>query len=336
MTGARSDPVISVLAAAGLLQSPYAYLQPLTGGVSSDIWLVHDGANRFVVKRALDKLRVRDDWFADTTRNQVERRWLAYAAGVVPGSVPQLLKTPEGADWFAMEFIGGSAPTWKSQLLSGQADPATAQQAGEKLGRLHASSWGRTDLAGRFGTLESFTALRIEPYLLTTATRVPDLAPILRRLAVELAGNRLALVHGDYSPKNLLVAPDRLVILDAEVACFGDPAFDPAFLLTHLLLKAQRQAPAAGALLKLNTEFWRAYESSLQGQGDPDLEARTVRLTLALLLARVHGKSPVEYLRPGDGELITDFVRNNFPTPPASVDELTRRWADRLQSIAQP
>ena len=45
------------------------------------------------------------------------------------------------------------------------------------------------------------------------------------------------LVLGDYAPKNLLAYPDGVFVIDLEVAHLGAPAFDVAFLLTHLVLK---------------------------------------------------------------------------------------------------
>ena len=39
-------------------------LQPLCGGVASDIWLVHAAGRNFVIKRALEKLCVAADWHA--------------------------------------------------------------------------------------------------------------------------------------------------------------------------------------------------------------------------------------------------------------------------------
>ena len=338
MPANETGDLLLQLATAGLLTSTHATAQPLKGGVSSDIWLVSESHRRFVVKRALAKLRVRDDWFADTNRNRIERDWLIYAAGVVPGSVPRVLQTPKAADWFAMEFMGDKFPTWKSQLLTGVAVVATASRAGEIIGRLHANSWGRADLAQQFDTHANFHELRIAPYLLTTADRVADLAPHIHATAVELGQTKLALVHGDYSPKNLLIGRDRLVILDAEVACFGDPAFDAAFLLTHLLLKGllQATAPATRSILNLMIDFWRSYRIALRTYYSSALEARTVRITLCLLLARVHGKSPVEYLQPAHRGIITEFVRQKLPADIGTVEDLRSLWEAHLLASAIP
>ncbi len=287
---------------------------PLTGGVSSDIVLVESDGGQIVVKTALEKLRVKDDWFADVSRNRVEQAFFEYAAPIIPESVPRILGGGDG--WFAMEYLG-DMPNWKTALLAGDADEYTAKLAGEILGRLHAASWLDDVARTRFDTLPNFHALRIEPYLLTTASRVPEVADILRAEAARLSETKLALVHGDYSPKNLLVGPQRLIVLDAECAWFGDPAFDTAFLLTHLCLKALLHPQT----IHLVPAFWSEYTSSC----DYDLEQRTVRLLLCLLLARVHGKSPAEYLSEAQRAFITRFVLTHLPNPP-SLAALTAAW----------
>lgn len=302
------------LQAAGLTAGDVR-VTPLTGGVSSDIVLVESSKGKIVVKTALEKLRVRDDWFADVSRNRVEQAFFEYAAPIIPESVPRILGGGDG--WFAMEYLGEMS-NWKTALLASNADIGTAKLVGEFLGRLHATSWLDEAARTRFSTLPNFHALRIEPYLLTTAARVPEVAHILRAEAARLAETQLALVHGDYSPKNLLIGQQRLIVLDAECAWFGDPAFDTAFLLTHLYLKALLHPQA----IQLVPAFRSAYTAAC----GRDLEERTVRLLLCFLLARVHGKSPVEYLSEAQRGFITRFVLAHLPHPPPKLAALTAAW----------
>lgn len=307
--------IIPSLHAAGLIDGLEARVTPLTGGVSSDIVRVESSREKIVVKAALEKLRVKDDWFADVSRNHVEQSFFEYAASIIPESVPRILGGGDG--WFAMEYLGDELHNWKAALLAGNADIATAKLAGTVLGRLHAASWLDERARTQFDTLPNFHALRIEPYLLTTAERVPEAGGVLRAEAARLAETKLALVHGDYSPKNLLVAPQRLIVLDAECAWFGDPAFDTAFLLTHLHLKALLSPQVADLI----PAFWSAYTAAC----GHDLEERTVKLLLCLLLARVHGKSPVEYLGEVQQARVTQFVLTHLPKSP-SLQTLTTAW----------
>jgi aminoglycoside phosphotransferase (APT) family kinase protein len=316
-----AEDVLSRLIHAGVLTpDEEATVEPLSGGVSSDIVRVKTSRHDLVLKAALPKLKVKDDWYADVTRNQVEQAYLRYASSVVPQSVPYVMAA--GDDWFAMEYLGHDLRPWKADLMAGRCDEVTASRAGETLGRLHSASWGNTELAARFDTDDNFHSLRIEPYLLKTAERVPEAAAFLREEAARLAQTKLALVHGDFSPKNLLVNDQRLVILDAECGWFGDPAFDTAFLITHLLLKTHLHPQTVDLVMP----FWSAYERS----GAPEIEMNTVRLILCFLLARVHGKSPVEYLEPHQQQWVVEFGLSQIISPPRQISTLLQRYEDQL------
>lgn len=327
--------IIAALRAAGLVRTATPALRLLSGGVSSEILHIDDGDGRqLVVKRALAKLRVRDDWFADVSRNRVEQAYFCRVGEIAPGCVPRVLFSHATDGWFAMEYLGGDFANWKTLLLEKNPDPAHARRAGELLGRIHRATWGDAAVAREFATLENFRQLRLDPYLETAAARVPELAELLRAEKERLAGTALALVHGDFSPKNILLAPDRFVLLDAEVGWFGDPVFDTAFLLNHFFLKALLHAADPAPLLELVPAFWNAYALALGPQADAALESRTARLLLCLLLARVHGKSPVEYLtQTAQHAFVTDFVRAHLPRPPAQIAELTAAWRAGLRRL---
>jgi aminoglycoside phosphotransferase (APT) family kinase protein len=212
--------------------------EPLAGGVSSDIFRVSDGKTTFCVKRALPKLKVAADWQAPVERNRYEVAWMRVAAGIVPQAVPQVIGEDPAAGAFAMAWLPPERyPVWKAQLRDGVLDPRMAGAVGDALGRIHAATADDGEVARRFPTDTVFHAIRLEPYLVATSRAHPDLAERLHALVERTAGTKRVLVHGDYSPKNLLAGPDGPVILDAECAWFGDPAFDLAFVLNHLLLK---------------------------------------------------------------------------------------------------
>lgn len=327
--------ILDELRARGVLAAGPTQVTPLTGGVSSDIFLVSGGGKSAVVKRALPRLRVRDEWHADVSRNRVEQSWFRYASTVTP-AVPRVLCANPDAGWFAMEYLGEGWRPWKAALMEGECDGAVASEAGKVLGILHSSSWASAELQAEFATIRNFTDLRIQPYLLTTADRVPAVGPQLRRIAGELAGGRAALVHGDYSPKNILVRGAQLMVLDAEVAWFGDPAFDVAFLTNHLLLKALylSPGPAAGAAVGLVGVALSAYREQLGGRFDASFDARLARLVLGLMLARVHGKSPVEYLDERRRGIVTKFCVRLLPSPPPTIRDLAMAWSTQLSRAA--
>jgi aminoglycoside phosphotransferase (APT) family kinase protein len=274
-----------------------AHWIPLAGGVSSDIWRVEWPGTTLCVKRARPKLAVAAEWLAPVERNSSEVAWLELAHGICPGSVPRVLGHCPELHLFVMEYIDPKqSPVWKNELAAGRVDEDFAARLGGVLGEIHAETAECPGLADRFGTDEMFASLRISPYLEATALVHPELAPRLDALAQRTTSTKLALVHGDISPKNVLVGPDEPVILDAECAWYGDPAFDVAFCLTHLLLKCRWVTAERKRLLRSFDAFAAAHALHVNWEPARELEARVATLLPALLLARVDGKSPVEYL----------------------------------------
>jgi len=266
----------------------------LSGGVSSDIWRIEGPRCIYCVKRALPRLKVASEWYAPVERNREEVRWLRFAATVVPGQVPEVIAADEDAGVAILSwFEPRQWRNWKAMLFQGQIRAGLGSDVGHLLAVLHRASTKRHDIAAAFENLDLFEALRLEPYFGTAGRRNPEVASILGEIRSELHSHRTALVHGDVSPKNILIHQSRPpVLLDAECACWGDPAFDVAFLVSHLLLKAAQISRYRQWFYKTIQRFLDAYERSAPEVVDP----RTRRLVPALLLARVDGKSPVEYL----------------------------------------
>ncbi len=301
---------------------------PLTGGVSSDIWRVDLPGRSLCVKRALPKLKVAADWQASMTRNAYEWAWLQFAVKHCPVNVPRPLAHSAKAGLFAMEFLAPEDfPVWKAQLLAGHVTPATARSVGHVIGRLHEESAARADMAATFDSDENFYSLRLAPYLVTTAKRHPGVAKQMLALSERTARTHIALVHGDVSPKNILVGPEGPVILDAECAWYGDPAFDVAFCLNHLLLKCIVQPGHAEALRTSFDEFKDAYFARVNWERPPELEQRAATLLPGLLLARSDGKSPVEYLTcDEDRDMLRSVALPLLRDPVASLGEVADAW----------
>ena len=286
-------------------------LQPLAGGVSSDIYRAELPWGVVCVKRALPKLKVAADWQVPVERNRYEVEWLRVASAIVPGAVPGLLGEDRDAGAFAMAWLAPERyPVWKSLLTQGQGTAATAAAVGDVFGRIHAGTADRAEIAARFPSDALFHALRLDPYLATAARAHPDLAAPLHALIDTTASTRRALVHGDASPKNILIGPDGPVVLDAECAWYGDPAFDLAFLLNHLVLKWAWQPARHDDYRAMIGALVDAYRVHAGWEPWEALEARTAALLPGLMLARIDGKSPVEYLvgHAGSGR-VRDFAR---------------------------
>ncbi len=327
-----TDPetLLELLRRDGVARAPDTRLTPLSGGVSCEIYLVEDGAERFVVKRALAKLKVEADWFADVNRNRHEWEYIRYVAKFLPDAVPALRHCPAAGNYFTMEYLNGSFANWKQLLLAGQADVEFAGRAGNLIAQIHKHSTGDLVAMRSFDTMPNFFQLRIEPYLLATGAKHPALRPLFEAEAARLAGTRECLVHGDFSPKNILVSRGRMVLLDCEVAWYGDAAFDLAFLLNHFFLKALLHAPRDTGMNAMIGTFWSSYQAA---RPSPDTEPRVTRLLLMLMLARVDGKSPVEYLDPARRQFIREFVQGQLSWENLSLRGITNSWFNRLCRI---
>jgi aminoglycoside phosphotransferase (APT) family kinase protein len=293
----------------------------LTGGVASDIGVVTLTDRTICVKFALAKLSVAEDWFAPVHRSRAEYAWLRAASRVAPDSVPALYGWSERENGFAMEFIhGDDVYLWKQALLDGAPPRGEAAAVGDVLGRIHAASTRPDFDATPFDNADDFNALRLEPYLRFTATRHPALAERLVRLADTLSASRTVLVHGDVSPKNILIRKAQPVILDAECATMGDPAFDVGFCLNHLLLKSIHLPALRDRLCAEIAQFRVAYGRHVAWEPVPALEERVAQLLPALMLARVDGKSPVDYLSADARDRVRRFAAAMIREPAAGLD----------------
>ena len=287
-----------------------AKYSPLAGGVSSDIYRVDLPGRSICVKRALPRLKVAAKWEAPISRSIYEWEWISFVSRMAPQSVPSPLAYDAETSLFAMAYLDPSQhPVWKAQLLDGRVDPATAEAVGRLIGRIHAASTRQADLPKRFASDENFYALRLEPYLVEMQHKHRDIAQRLQALVDRTATTKHALVHGDVSPKNILVGPNGPVILDAECAWFGDPAFDLAFCLSHLLLKALGRPDKCAALRASFDRLSDAYLREVSWESRDALEARASALLPALFLARIDGKSPVEYVvREDQRQAVREFA----------------------------
>lgn len=314
--------------------------EPLAGGVSSDIWRIATARGTLCAKQALPKLRVTADWRAPIARNLYEARWMQVAAAAAPGSVPPLLGQHEALGVLVMRYLEPAQhPLWKRQLGEGHVDAAFARAVGATLARIHAHAAARPALAAQFDSDAIFFDIRLEPYLLATAARHPEHAPALRALVAQTQAHKLSLVHGDVSPKNILVGPAAAngegrqpVFLDAECAWWGDPAFDLAFCLNHLLLKCLWQPQWRARYLAAFRALAEGYLAGVAWEPRDVYEARCARLLPGLFLARVDGKSPVEYVAAAaDRERVRACAKPLLRAPRTRLAEVSEAWRQALE-----
>jgi fructosamine-3-kinase len=318
----------------GLSNASSLYGNPLRGGVSSDIWCIETEKGFVCAKRALSKLRVAADWYAPVERNLFEARWLQVAHQASAGCAPELLGQHPELGVLVMQYLDPvDYRLWKQELHAGNADAHTAKALGQVLSKIHSYAAKNKQLASGFPTDKIFFEIRLAPYLLATAERHPKLAQALQELVMQTQNNAKTLVHGDVSPKNILVGPHGPMLLDAECATWSDPAFDLAFCLNHLLLKCLWTPSSSSDFLHCFEVLRNSYLPSVDWELPTDLEARAARLLPGLLLARVDGKSPVEYLtEEHQRDRIRRVASALLIKPARHLQEIAHAWAKDLHT----
>ena len=279
---------------------------------------VHRGDLRVVVKQALPRLRVADEWLAKRERAITEGEALRLAQQLTPGSVPQVLDVDEVACALTITEAPADWRPWKDQLLAGDAAPGVARRLGGLLGTWQAATWNDHAVERAFEGQEVFEQLRVDPYYRTVCRRRPKLARAVDAFIQRMNATRACLVHGDYSPKNVLVG-EGIWVLDFEVAHCGDPAFDVAFMLNHLLLKRLHVPEAGDGIEQSARDCW---DASAQAAPEllPDL-SYVLGHVGCLMVARVDGKSPAEYLRKTEREWARDGGTALLLAPPDTLEE---------------
>lgn len=316
----REETVAAVLAGLGVVEAGVPVeVESLSGGVANGVYAARWPSGRVVVKQALAELRVEADWRFDTARTQIEAACLKYVQDVWPeGAAPALVALDSANDIVVMSHAPDGGSVWKNQLLAGEVDSATAARVGSLVGTLHAQARGDAEAQARFEASWPLVQGRVDPYHRTAAAANPDVRDEILAEADRLLATRQTLVLGDCSPKNVIAYEDRVLLLDFEVAHYGDPALDIAFVLSHLVLKACHMPQVATQLRNAADALLYAYEQASRA----DLPGVPVVAELGcLLLARVDGKSPVEYLTaPAKRELVRSAGRALLTGCPASVE----------------
>ena len=283
-----------------LLQQDILSSEVLRGGVSNrTVLLRRSNGNDWVIKQALPRLRVQDEWFSEPARIHHEAEGIRILEGLTPaGTIVPLVFEDNVNHIVAMEAVESPHSNWKTELLLGRLDEKIVQQFAQCLALIHVN-FDETAYP-KDGVLRDrrfFHALRLEAYYRRTAERVEDVRPFFRDLERETLSRQWTFVHGDFSPKNVLIHEGTIVLLDHEVAHIGDPAFDIGFAMTHFLSKANHISEYREAFRQLAHRFWIVYEKGVKGaEWAGPVEQAAVRHTLGCLLARVAGRSPLEYL----------------------------------------
>ena len=336
----RADALHNYLLAKGLIGEGENFtMTVLRGGVSNRTVLLERGGNAWVFKQALAKLRVAVDWTSSPERIHREAAGMRYLARFAPeGSITPLVFEDEAEHILAMQAVPQPHENWKTMLLKGRLKSEHVTQFAVLLGSIHREAFladkASGEVAAAFADRQYFESLRLEPYYLYAAEGVPEAADFLRALVEDTRDRPFTLVHGDYSPKNVLVHHDKLILLDHEVIHFGDPAFDLGFGMTHLLSKAHHLPHMRDEFARAALAFWAHYQTTLgELPFTASLEPYAVRHTLGCLLARVAGRSPLEYLSDEEKRKQKRVVSGLMSDEPDSVPQLVHRFIEGLNYV---
>jgi 5-methylthioribose kinase len=326
------DQAVAYLQMTGLIaHNDEPRIEVLKGGVSNRTILVEVAGERpFVLKQALLKLRVGTNWFSDPMRIHREARGLRVLEEICPpGTITPLLFEDVSNHVIAMAAVPRPHENWKHKLLKEGPLENHVIQFAEILGHIQNESAHRKTVLSIFDDWTWFESLRLEPYYEYTASQVDEAAGFFVQLLLETRAVRLALVHGDYSPKNILIYRDQLVLIDHEVVHFGDPAFDVGFSLSHLLSKSLHCRQFREKFLKAAQTYITRYLDVVSDHGfDPTFESRATRHALGCMLARVAGRSPLEYLslaeRQQQRKIILDLIHRSPASLLGLIDEFEK------------
>ncbi len=329
----QPDALLAYLRATGhIAPEETPSMHNLAGGVSNRTVLVEraDGT-AWVMKQALEKLRVELDWFSSPARIQRETAGLRWMESAIPDYAPPLIFEDEQEHLLAMTAVPKSHINWKTELLQGVVNNEYIAQFGWLLGTIQRLSLEHSGTQTLFADRSFFESLRIEPYYSYSAAVVPESVEFIQSLIEATRARTLTLVHGDYSPKNVLIYDGRLILLDYEVIHSGDPAFDVGFSMTHFLSKAHALPAHRATFASAAHTYWASYWHEVHNLPfAADLETNAIRHTLACLLARAAGRSPLEYLDNAQRAHHQTIVLRLMLNLPPTINELVDRFTAAL------
>jgi tRNA A-37 threonylcarbamoyl transferase component Bud32 len=268
----------------------------LTGGVSGTTALVTSGEEEMIVKQALAKLKVAEEWLCDPARMEIEMKSNAVYHRLVPENVPAVISYDEENYIFVREAAPEYCRMWKTDLMAGKLDFHIAKRVIDTLAIVHNACAIDEEVVKDFADNQIFYELRISPYIEFICEKHPSLVEYATPIIKELMESKITLVHGDYSPKNVVVFDETVYVTDYEVAHYGHPSFDLGFLCNHLILKSIHMKEFGDGFLGMLRYVLSSYFEKCNYMDKESLEESFLKLLPLLMIARVDGKSPVEYI----------------------------------------
>ena len=269
----------------------------LTGGVSSEVYHVKTNKNNYCIKRSLKRLLVKKKWIANTNRIKFEYLWLKHCQNILKRNIPNTYEFNNKKKYIVMEYLKTSQyKTLKQLYFNKIININTIRSISKHLYKIHSNSSNYKTKKTFEGNYKNFYDLRLDPYFNEVGRVYPKYKGYIKKINENYIKHSNTLVHGDFSPKNILVGKNKIIYLDAECCNFGDPVFDLVFFTNHLLIKSIFFKDKSQEFIKLYISFYREYLSNLSTKHFNSYIDRIIKMTPIMLLSRVDGKSPVEYI----------------------------------------
>ena len=279
----------------------------LEGGVSSEVYHVKTNKNEYCIKRSLRKLLVKKKWIANTNRIKFEYYWLNHCRNILNKNIPKTYEFNNKKKYIVMEYLNNSKyKTLKELYFKKIVKLSTIRSISKHLYKIHSKSNNYKTKKIFQGNNNNFNDLRLDPYFNEVGRVYPKYKEYIKDLNENYLINSSTLVHGDFSPKNILIGKNKIIYLDAECCNFGDPVFDLVFFTNHLLLKSIFFKDKSQEFIKLYVSFYKEYLRNLSTENFNSYIDRIIKMTPVMLLSRVDGKSPVEYI---NKENIKNIIR---------------------------
>ena len=315
-----ANTVVAYLTNRGIIKGP-AEVEELTGGVSNVVLAVKSGDKDLVLKQALPQLKVAAVWKADQRRAIVEANGMKLLHSITPESVPALIDFDPEEFTLTMERLPRACTVWKSDLLGGVIKPSIGADLGRILATWH--NFGAVNKEARDAYMEDslFDQLRVTPFYRAVAKVNPPLDARIQELITEISTEKITLVHGDFSPKNIMISgSDKPIVLDFEVMHTGNPVFDLGFVSAHLLCKYLRieDAKQRGLLRDTAISFINSYAKTC----NIDVAKSLPHHVAVIALARVEGVSPVNYLDEGGKARVQSVTKAALANPQITFEGL--------------
>jgi len=269
----------------------------LTGGVSSEVYHVKTNKNNYCIKRSLKRLLVKKKWIANTNRIKFEYLWLKHCQNILKRNIPNTYEFNNKKKYIVMEYLKTSQyKTLKQLYFNKIININTIRSISKHLYKIHSNSSNYKTKKTFEGNYKNFYDLRLDPYFNEVGRVYPKYKGYIKKINENYIKHSNTLVHGDFSPKNILVGKNKIIYLDAECCNFGDPVFDLVFFTNHLLIKSIFFKDKSQEFIKLYISFYKEYLSNLSTKNFNSYIDRIIKMTPIMLLSRVDGKSPVEYI----------------------------------------